>query len=559
MANDFIKLTNMNQKQSQIDALSKIGEYKTGINGGKVVWNGTDLSVFQGDINNFKNSRLGGFDKDQLGLIFNALDVNGDGNLAMDELQSFAALGNDEDNIIDDDKNIIDELDFKALYEMAQDYVDKGLEDDITDVDTKPTTTTTTTDTTNTTNTTNKTDSTTVTEKTEEKAQTPKTQATIGNNEAYALATELYEAMDGWGTDEDTVNGILLERGYNSADIVKIMDAYEKQYNVSLMEDIQGDFSGSEETPLREALYNAAGQQALESLGWQSVEDIPEDIVIKANEFYSQMNSADATGYMKNFDKLSASEKAQILLACDVLHSDELSVSRVTEGRVWFGKEDGYVRNMIDSFREVAASDTSEVSTNTTAATEEKVQTPKTQATIGNNEAYALATELFEAMDGWGTNEAKVNGILLERGYNSADIVKIMDAYEKQYNVSLMEDIQGDFSGSEETPLREALYNAAGQQALESLGWQSVEDIPEDIVIKANEFYSQMNSADATGYMKNFDKLSASEKAQILLACDILHAGTSSVSRVTEGRVWFGKEDGYVRNMIDSFRQVAKG
>ena len=127
MGNDFIKLTKQNQSQSQIDALAKIGEYKTGINGGRVVWNGTDLNIFQGDVENFKSTKLGGYNEEQLATIFGALDVNGDGNLDMKEIKAFASFGEDKEGIIENDQNIIDELDIAALYDMAKEYVDKGL------------------------------------------------------------------------------------------------------------------------------------------------------------------------------------------------------------------------------------------------------------------------------------------------------------------------------------------------------------------------------------------------------------------------------------------------
>ncbi len=571
MANDFIKLTNMNQKQSQIDALSKIGEYKTGINGGRVVWNGTDLSVFQGDINNFQKTNLGGFNEEQLQTIFAALDVNADGTLDMNEIKSFAALGEDKDGIIDNDKNIIDELDFAALYEMAQDYVDKSLEDDVTDVNTKPTTTTTTTDTTNTTTTTtttNKTDSTTVTEKTEEKVQSSKIDATLSDNEATAKATQLYNAMKGWGTDEDTVNGILLESGYNSADIVKIMNAYQKQYGESLMEWIQDDFSGHEEDALREALYAASAEQAQQALGWQSVDDIPAALAQTASEYYTGFTSGSNNKTAENLYNLSASEKTQIMVAMDMLYPDKSAMERITEH--WYGlaghSEDTYVDDIMNSMLQVAGQKPTTTNNNTTTTTttdqtEQKTETPKTKATLSDNEATAKATQLYNAMKGFGTDEDTINGILLESGYNSADIVKIMDAYQNQYGESLMEWIQDDFSGQEETVLREALYAASSQQALESMGWQTVDDIPADIAQKASEFYTGFTSGSNNKTAEKLYNLSASEKAQIMVAMDVLYPDKSAMERITEH--WYGlaghSEDTYVDNIMNSMLKVAKG
>ncbi len=579
MGNDFLKFTINKNNTSQMDALRKIaGGSKVPI--GRMVMNGTDLNIFQGDVENFKNSGLGGYDAQQLEIVFGALDSNVDGNLDLDELKAFAALGEDEHNVIDNDKNIIDEEDFSALFDLAEDIVSEELEKDETSIyDDDPAVIVeeATQKTDNGTEfaedlsgqvveeATQKTDNGTAAEEDqslkEEEPATVADRASISDNKASAEATELYEAMDGWGTDEKTVFNILQERGYNSADIVKIMNTYEDQYGKSLMEDIQGDFSGKDETKLREILYSASEQEALNSLGWQTDADIPEDIVQKANEFYSNLNSGDATGYMSNnFDKLSESEKAQVMLAVDILHPNQSggsAMSRITEGRVWFGREDGYVNGIIKSMTKVANRPEEEDQ----SLKEEEPATVADRASISDNKASAEATELYEAMDGWGTDEKTVFNILQERGYNSADIVKIMNTYEDQYGKSLMEDIQGDFSGKDETKLREILYSASEQEALNSLGWQTDADIPEDIVQKANEFYSNLNSGDATGYMSNnFDKLSESEKAQVMLAVDILHpnqSGGSAMSRITEGRAWFGREDGYVDNIIKSMTKVA--
>lgn len=349
MATDnFMKLTVKNQ--SQIDALKKIGKHDFGVNGGRIVMNGTDLSIFQGDVENFKNSELGNYNAEQLETIFGALDADGNGKLDMKELKSFAALGEDSDNIIDDDKNIIDETDFEALYTMAQDYVEEALvEEPETD---------------------SKVDIPTVDDKTKEDEKvsqdenptdiqdnviTEETEKTvIDDNEAAAAAEELRSAMAGLGTDEKTVTRVLMESGYSSADIVKIMDSFESTYGESLMSDIQGDYSGNAETQLRNLLYNSAAAEAQTTLNWQSTNDIPQEIANQANELYSRLESGGEKSYMKEFSKLSNEEQAKIMLACDLLHPNESVMDRLTQGKVWFGKEDGYVDNIIKGMKKVA-------------------------------------------------------------------------------------------------------------------------------------------------------------------------------------------------------------
>lgn len=569
MATDnFMKLTVKNQ--SQVDALKKIGKHDFGVNGGRVVLNGENLSIFQGDVENFQNSGLGNYNAEQLETVFAVLDADGNGKLDASELKAFASLGEDTDNIIENDKNIIDETDFEALYNMAQDYVEEALVDDTdptpaptkpdTDVvvkpDVKPEVPVVKPD---------------VTPeidvkpeikpetKPEEKVTEPEVEektteeSVIDDNEAEAAAQELRTAMKGLGTDEKTVTRILEKSGYSSADLVKIMDVFENKFGESLMSDIQDDYSGKAETQLRNVLYNAAATEAQKSLGWKSADDIPQDVAAKAEEYYKQLESNNALGYMKEFNKLTDQEKSQILVACDMLHSDETAVNRLTQGMVWFGKEDGYVSGMISALKNTAG-----VKETAVAKAEPKESTTAAErATIDDNDANAKAAELRKAMKGWGTDEKTVSKVLEYSNYSSADIVKIMDAFESNYGETLMHDIQGDYSGKAETKLRNLLFDATASEAQQTLNWESTNDIPKKIVSQANELYAQLESNDATECMKDFSKLSSEDQAKIMLACDMLHPNESVMDRLTQDRVWFGKEDGYVDTVIKGMKKVA--
>ena len=569
MATDnFMKLTVKNQ--SQVDALKKIGKHDFGVNGGRVVLNGENLSIFQGDVENFQNSGLGNYNAEQLETVFAVLDADGNGKLDASELKAFASLGEDTDNIIENDKNIIDETDFEALYNMAQDYVEEALVDDTdptpapatpdTDVvvkpDVKPEIPVVKPD---------------VTPeidvkpeikpetKPEEKVTEPEVEektteeSVIDDNEAEAAAQELRTAMKGLGTDEKTVTRILEKSGYSSADLVKIMDVFENKFGESLMSDIQDDYSGKAETQLRNVLYNAAATEAQKSLGWKSADDIPQDVAAKAEEYYKQLESNNALGYMKEFNKLTDQEKSQILVACDMLHSDETAVNRLTQGMVWFGKEDGYVNGMISALKNTAG-----VKETAVAKAEPKESTTAAErATIDDNDANAKAAELRKAMKGWGTDEKTVSKVLEYSNYSSADIVKIMDAFESNYGETLMHDIQGDYSGKAETKLRNLLFDATASEAQQTLNWESTNDIPKKIVSQANELYAQLESNDATECMKDFSKLSSEDQAKIMLACDMLHPNESVMDRLTQDRVWFGKEDGYVDTVIKGMKKVA--
>lgn len=189
---------------------------------------------------------------------------------------------------------------------------------------------------------------------TPEAAKDKSTVPTLTDAQADEKATALYNAMKGAGTDEEAVKNILINEGYGSADIVKIMDTFDSKYDESLMSWIQNDFSGAEETQLREALYGAAKEQAQLKLGWESKDDIPSDIATLANNFYTKFQELNAASYMVDFDKMEPEMKAQIMIACDMLHPEQTSMSRITEDRVYFGSEDQYVRDIISALKGVA-------------------------------------------------------------------------------------------------------------------------------------------------------------------------------------------------------------
>jgi len=172
----------------------------------------------------------------------------------------------------------------------------------------------------------------------------------LGDAQVKTIVAALYSATEGkLGTDEDVVSNYLLSGNYNSADIVKIMKAYEEKYGHSLMSAIQGDYSGGAETELRNVLYDASMAEALKASGWNTVEDIPGDVVDSAIEYYQAFQKSDATGYMSKFDKLPADQKAQIIMACQILYPDFDLMNELTEDRVWFGAEDKYVDNILNA------------------------------------------------------------------------------------------------------------------------------------------------------------------------------------------------------------------
>lgn len=61
-----------------------------------------------------------------------------------------------------------------------------------------------------------------------------------------ALAEQIHEAIDGWGTDEDAVYRALEAVRGDYQGITELQRVYQSKYGVSLLADIRGDFSGGE-------------------------------------------------------------------------------------------------------------------------------------------------------------------------------------------------------------------------------------------------------------------------------------------------------------------------
>lgn len=61
----------------------------------------------------------------------------------------------------------------------------------------------------------------------------------------------------------------------------------------------------------------------------------------------------------------------------------------------------------------------------------------------------SLAEQVYDAIDGLGTNENKVYGALSQVSGNGAGCAAVRSAYQSKYNSNMMDDLRGDFSGDE--------------------------------------------------------------------------------------------------------------
>lgn len=168
-------------------------------------------------------------------------------------------------------------------------------------------------------------------------------------------ARALYKATEGkMGTDEKIVSSYLLNDSYTSDDILMIMNSYQNLFGHSLMKAIQGDYSGKQETVLREKLYSVVEEKAQSKLKWKSEEDIPDDIIEKTKQLHGKFSELSMLDYMSQFNKFDSSTKAKMLVAYKILYPNEKSPLTQVTDKAWFGDEDRYVDGMIESLRQTA-------------------------------------------------------------------------------------------------------------------------------------------------------------------------------------------------------------
>lgn len=177
------------------------------------------------------------------------------------------------------------------------------------------------------------------------------------SKELVKIINKLYNATaNKWGTDEDIVKGIILGEGegavkYSDAQMVQIMQAYEKKHGAPLIKHIQNDFSGGDEDKLREKLFEVLQNEATR----KNTYDAPasKKVADCVEEFNRELNSTSALNFMAKFvsDEYTNAERVEILTR----YSEEYGanpIKDITEGKVWFGKEDGYIQDIFAAYLE---------------------------------------------------------------------------------------------------------------------------------------------------------------------------------------------------------------
>lgn len=252
--------------------------------------------------------------------------------------------------------------------------------------------------------------------------------------EAGTNAARLHDAMKGLGTDEDVLKEII--EGASEEELKEIVKQYDKKYakedgKEGLIERIASETSGKLEKSLIEKVVNSLVSDPTDK-------DASE---ILADGLYQAM---DGWGTNENILKAIINNADEAQLKDIAAKYDEQ-----------YAKEDGK-KGLIERI----ASETSGELEKTLVS---KVTTALSSATDDENTTSALVDSLYQAMEGWGTNENILSSVI--DNADEAQLREIVLKYDEQYGKdggksTLIQRIQDETSGKYETALIEKVVGS---------------------------------------------------------------------------------------------------
>lgn len=215
------------------DALSRIGEsFKNTKRSDTSLWNSTKTEMNQDGFINMM-SKASGYEGEEaekdFAILFGMLNTDStDDTLDTDEITAFAGTDN---------------LTTKQLFYSLVGY-DDSIEDILGKYDALID------------------DPASSLEEEEEESESDSSNVTLSHDEIEEYASKLYKAMDGWGTDEDTVFSIMNNENITDDDWIEIVLTYERMYGSevgtkSFVHKINDDFSGKDQDELEEKIASS--------------------------------------------------------------------------------------------------------------------------------------------------------------------------------------------------------------------------------------------------------------------------------------------------------------
>ena len=330
----------------------------------------------------------------------------------------------------------------------------------------------------------------------------------ISDEKAERLAKELHSAMEGWGTDDEAVKNILQNDKISDADLIKIMKNYPG--DEGLTRDIQGDFSGKTEDELTSRITDALSSE-------DPLTEETADLIAK--ELYQATGAHLGTNEQfveEMFEKLSPEALALVNERYSTVNEGR-TLKEDIKGDFSFGAEDDLIKKLNDATMSGLKSEN---------MTEEQ--------------AKQYAQELFNAMDGLGTDEETVESII--ENVTPENLVKIMQQYPAD---SLVRDIQGDFSlGAEDSLISQITDKLTAQDPITE----------ETADVIAKELYQATAAHLGTNEQfveEIFEKLSPESLSYVNTRYSVVNE-ERTLSDDIKGDFSFGKEDELLKLLYEA-------
>lgn len=215
-------------------------------------------------------------------------------------------------------------------------------------------------------------------------------------------AQQLYRAMKGGGTDEDSLIEILISR--SNEEIEEIKELYKKEYDCDLVEDIQGDNQGY-------------------------------ILRLLVSQCMAGRNADDG-----DYDDDLAEQEAQEIFEAgeEMLGTDEAAISRIFCLRSW-----SQLRATFRKFKDIADKDISEsIGDETSGSLRDAYEAI---ILFARSPAHMFARDLYRSIAGAGTKDNPLIRQIVSR--SEIDLRDIKEAYQLRYEKSLEEAIEGDCGG----------------------------------------------------------------------------------------------------------------
>ena len=165
----------------------------------------------------------------------------------------------------------------------------------------------------------------------------------ISDNVAMSYAKQLYEATENrWGTDENTVASILENPDLTSADIAKIVSMYNQEYG-SMVNAIEGDFSGEDNEKYQKIIADALLEQAANG-DEKALETL-------CKEFYNSTEGKNTTSdpFIEQIFKNASDEVLAKLVLMYGEVNDGADIFNAVKGDFSGEQEDSYIKKLNDA------------------------------------------------------------------------------------------------------------------------------------------------------------------------------------------------------------------